>query len=224
MEDWLRLALDVALIGCVGTGLVQAARLIRHLSNLQQGREDMERFVREFNATVTRAETGIKELRYAARESGDDLEKLVDKAVMVRDELQFLVESADQIAERLSHTATYAVQTNEKEAEIIPLQEAKIEKKSPSAPPTSLSQEGNSELRQSAKPQTTTSNIQNPNARRPVSSNAVTNAASPSSAPSAAALSSLAAKIADARSASKVSPAAASRAEQELLQALQNLR
>src|ERR1700752_5346920 len=102
MSEWIRSALDLVLIALVVAGLVQATRLIWHLAGLRQGRIDMERFVREFNATVIRAEAGIKGLRMAARDTGDDLEKLVEKAGMVRDELQYLVESGDQIAERLS--------------------------------------------------------------------------------------------------------------------------
>ena len=108
MSEWVRSILDLVLIVMVGIGLVQAARLIRHLAGLQQGRVDMERFVREFNATVMRAEAGIKNLRSAARESGDDLEKLVEKSNMVRDELRFIVESADQLANRLTSAASGA--------------------------------------------------------------------------------------------------------------------
>ncbi|MFY9288626.1 MAG: DUF6468 domain-containing protein [Alphaproteobacteria bacterium] len=106
MSEWIRTLLDLALIGVVAAGLVQASRLIQHLAGLRQGRIDMERFVHEFNATVMRAEAGIKGLRQAARDTGDDLEKLVEKGSMVRDELHILVESADQIAERLSKAAT----------------------------------------------------------------------------------------------------------------------
>lgn len=106
MGEWVRSALDIILILMVGAGLYQAARLIRHLAGLRQGRVEMERFVHEFNATVIRAEAGIKGLRNAARESGDDLEKLVEKATLLRDELGYIVESADQLADRLSQTAT----------------------------------------------------------------------------------------------------------------------
>src|ERR1700679_1326358 len=103
--EWMRAIIDLVLIGMIGVGLVQAARLIRHLAGLRQGRLEMERFVHEFNATVIRAEAGIKGLRLAARESGDDLEKLVEKAILVRDDLSFIVQSADSIAERLSQSA-----------------------------------------------------------------------------------------------------------------------
>jgi uncharacterized protein DUF6468 len=109
MNPWIGLSLDVTLILLVGVGLVQAARLIRHLEGLRQGRVEMEQFVREFNATVMRAEAGIKGLRQAARDSGDDLEKLVEKALLIRDELHFIVESADQVASRLSQGASTAM-------------------------------------------------------------------------------------------------------------------
>lgn len=116
MAEWIRSLLDIVLIVMVGIGLYQAVRLIRHLAGLRQGRVEMERFVHDFNSTVLRAEAGIKGLRHAARESGDDLERLVEKANSIRDELQFLVESADQLAERLSQSAS-AVSHSDKKAE-----------------------------------------------------------------------------------------------------------
>jgi len=142
----------MVLIGLVTAGLVQAVRLIRHLAGLRQGRMEMERFVHEFNSTVARAEAGIKGLRQAARESGDDLEKLVEKAVLMRDELQFIVASADQIANRLSQGAASAVRTSEKNAdtrsETRPAPEARtgevvtpLTAKKPHVPPSSRAEQ-----------------------------------------------------------------------------------
>jgi hypothetical protein len=109
MSALINIILDVVLIGLVTAGIVQATRLIRHLSGLNEGRVEMERFVREFNNVVIRAESGIKNLRQAARDSGNDLENMVDKAVLMRDELQIIVESADRIAGRLTQEATNAI-------------------------------------------------------------------------------------------------------------------
>ncbi len=106
MTQWLGLLLDVALIAVVATGVVQALRLIRQLQDLRASRAEMERFVRDFNSAVIRAEAGVKGLRSVARESGDDLEKLIEKAGLVRDELHFIVESAEGVAERLTQKAT----------------------------------------------------------------------------------------------------------------------
>ena len=125
MDEWIRSSLDIILILMVGVGLYQATRLIKQLMSLRQSRGEMERFVHEFNATVIRAEAGIKGLRSAARDSGDDLEKLVEKALMVRDELQFIVESADQIAERLSQSAANAMRPDKKYEAAKPVPEVK---------------------------------------------------------------------------------------------------
>ncbi len=163
MNVWISLALDVILIGLVGAGLVQASRLLRQLAELRQSRVEMERFVQDFNATVMRAEAGIKGLRQTARDSGDDLENLLGKANSIREELQFIIESADQIASRLTQNASSAV-------------------RAPEAPP-----EMRAEARVPAKP-------------------------AMESSPAAAPL-----------PARKLSAAAASRAEQELMQVLEKL-
>jgi hypothetical protein len=113
MTEWIGLILDSVLIVVVGIGVVQAIRLIRQLQDLRASRAEMERFVRDFNSAVSRAEAGIKTLRSTARESGDDLEKLVEKAGMVRDELTFIVESADGLAERLSVAASKVMHSDQ---------------------------------------------------------------------------------------------------------------
>ncbi|MDD3029605.1 MAG: DUF6468 domain-containing protein [Alphaproteobacteria bacterium] len=120
MMAWLGLLLDSALIVIVGVGVVQAVRLIRQLKDLKKGRSEMETFVRDFNNAVIRAEAGIKALRTAARESGDDLEKLVEKAGLVRDELTFIVESADGVADRLSSAAAQAMRKEAEKVETPP--------------------------------------------------------------------------------------------------------
>jgi hypothetical protein len=144
MSEWVGPALDILLIVMIGAGLVQVSRLIGHLVGLKKSRGEMERFVHEFGSTVSRAEAGIKALKQAARDSGDDLEHLVDKAGMIRDELKFIVDSADQLAERLTAAASSAVRPepkakSESRAEAKP--EPRIETPPPAEPPavTSLS-------------------------------------------------------------------------------------
>lgn len=110
--------LDLALIGLLGFGIYCALRLSRQLAGLNAGRAEMERFVLEFGTTVQRAEAGIQGLKMAARTGGDDLEQLIDKAQALRDELHFLVASADQIATRLSDTAAATARLSQIKTEI----------------------------------------------------------------------------------------------------------
>ena len=106
MSGILSLVLDLALIGLLIVGIGYAVRLTRQLTGLRASRSEMERFVLDFSTTVERAEAGVRGLKQAARSGGDDLEQMIEKAQMLRDELHFLVESADKIATRLSESAT----------------------------------------------------------------------------------------------------------------------
>lgn len=123
---YLNILLDLALIGLLVVGINYAMKLSKQLAAMRAAHVEMERFVDDFNGTVTRAEAGIKGLKNTARTCGDDLEKLIDKGHLLRDELHFLTESADQIATRLSSSAsqvartatTAAASTQAKEAEI----------------------------------------------------------------------------------------------------------
>ncbi len=105
---YVSLFLDFILIGLLVAGIAYAVKLTRQLAEMRASRAEMERFVLEFNATVMRAEAGIKGLKNASRSAGDDLEKLIERGQNLRDELHFLIESADQIASRLSDKASTA--------------------------------------------------------------------------------------------------------------------
>lgn len=111
--EFLSILLDIALIGLLAVGIHFAIKLSKQLSDMRSARADMERFIIEFNSTVGRAEAGIRGLKNTARSSGDDLEKLIDKGHLLRDELHFLTESADQIANRLSSSASHAARPQE---------------------------------------------------------------------------------------------------------------
>lgn len=105
MAEILTNLISLILIATVSTGIVYARKLLKQLQELRASRTEMERFVLEFSSSVQRAEAGVKGLRLAARESGDDLEKLLEKGQLLRDELHFLIESADQMASRISNQA-----------------------------------------------------------------------------------------------------------------------
>lgn len=105
---YVSLFFDFVLIGLLAAGISYAVKLTKQLAEMRASRAEMERFVLDFNATVTRAEAGIRGLKNASREAGDDLEKLIERGHNLRDELHFLIESADQIASRLSEKASTA--------------------------------------------------------------------------------------------------------------------
>ncbi|MFA6279351.1 MAG: DUF6468 domain-containing protein [Bdellovibrionales bacterium] len=113
MTSLIGFVLDIVLIGFLIAGISYAIKLTQQLADMRAQRADMERFVAVFSSTVERAEAGIRGLKSVSRSSGDDLERLIEKGQSLRDELHFLTESADQIATRLSNTATQMTRGSE---------------------------------------------------------------------------------------------------------------
>jgi len=134
MDFVFSLVLDLVLIALLITGIVHALKLSRQLQDLKASRTDMQKFVIDFIATVMRAEAGVRGLKQASRESGDDLEKLIEKGTLLRDELHFLVESADQVASRLSSLASTAARASTPEPAHAPKHAAPATKKPEPAP------------------------------------------------------------------------------------------
>jgi len=119
----LSFGIDLLLIGLLISGLFYAIRLTRQLTIMRESHAEMQQFVANFNATVARAEAGIRGLKTISRQTGDDLEALIENGQKIRDELHFLIESADQIATRLSDKAASATRSSRTSEEATPAPE-----------------------------------------------------------------------------------------------------
>jgi hypothetical protein len=98
-----QIMLDLLMISLLGVGVYYALRLEKQLRLLRASNTEMAQYTAEFGRTVDRAEAGIKSLKLAARESGDDLEKLIERAKALQDELQFVVDHADSLATKITN-------------------------------------------------------------------------------------------------------------------------
>lgn len=103
-------AMDVLVLLALAATIFFAARLSIHLKVFRAGRDDMEKLVADLGRNVARAEETIAGLRGAARESGRDLQALINEARAVLDELTIMTESAGNIAGRLERAAGAAPQ------------------------------------------------------------------------------------------------------------------
>ena len=99
--DIIKLLLDVVMIGLLGAGVYFALRLEKQLRVLRTSNAEMAKYTAEFARNIDRAEAGIKSLKQTARTSGDDLEKLLDRAATIREELQFVVDYANCQADKI---------------------------------------------------------------------------------------------------------------------------
>jgi hypothetical protein len=96
--EWM---LEIVLIALLGATLFQAIRLERALGVLKRDRASLETLVIGFNASTHQAESGIQRLRAAADSAGREIESQLTKSVSLKDDLSFLTERGDRLADRL---------------------------------------------------------------------------------------------------------------------------
>jgi len=96
--EWM---LEIVLIVLLGATLFQAIRLERALGVLKRDRTSLESLVVGFNASTHQAESGIQRLHAAADGAGRQIESQLAKSVSLKDDLSFLTERGDRLADRL---------------------------------------------------------------------------------------------------------------------------
>lgn len=107
MEDG-KLILDIIVSILLAATIAYAWTLNRRLGELRRNRDEMARLVNAFNDATARAEAGIPKLRRAADEAGATLQERVEKAQTLRDDLAFMIERAEGMANRLEGTVRQA--------------------------------------------------------------------------------------------------------------------
>jgi hypothetical protein len=96
--EWL---LELALIVLLALTLFHALRLERALGVLRRDRAALEELVAGFNASSRQAEQGIERLRAAADGAGRQVARQVEAAATLKDDLGFLMERGERLADRL---------------------------------------------------------------------------------------------------------------------------
>jgi hypothetical protein len=105
--DW-RLVLDLVISVLLVATIGYAIALNNRLGSLRRNRSDLAKTIVAFNEATLRAETAIPKLRRAAEEAGGALQERVEKAQSLRDDLAFMIERADTMANRLENAVRSA--------------------------------------------------------------------------------------------------------------------
>lgn len=101
MTAYLPLILDGVVAALLIATIVYAVTLNRQLARLRDGRAELADYIKGLNDATANAEAAVRGLRKAAGETGEQLQRSVDKAQALRDELQFMIESGNALADRL---------------------------------------------------------------------------------------------------------------------------
>lgn len=96
--DWV---LELILVALLGVTLVHAVRLERALRILRQDRTALGEAIAGFDDSARQAEAGIGRLQSATAESAQLLGRRLDQGAMLKDDLAFLIERGEAVADRL---------------------------------------------------------------------------------------------------------------------------
>ena len=96
--QWL---LEIVLMALLAATLFHAVRLERALGVLKRDRAVLEELVAGFNASTRQAEAGIERLRAAADGAGRQLAHQIVTGSALKDDLAFLGERGERLADRL---------------------------------------------------------------------------------------------------------------------------
>lgn len=101
----LSMILDGAVILLLAAVIFFASRLSLYLRDFRAGRKDMDKLIRELSSSVEKADRAMAGLREAARDSGRDLQSMINEAKALTDELQLMSEAGNNMARRMETVA-----------------------------------------------------------------------------------------------------------------------
>jgi hypothetical protein len=96
--EWI---LDLALVILLTATLIHAVRLERALGVLKRDRVALEALVESFNASTHAAESGIERLRATTDGAGRQIQRQIEIATALKDDLTFMVQRGEGLADRL---------------------------------------------------------------------------------------------------------------------------
>ena len=93
--------LEIVLVVLLLATLIQALRLERALGMLKRDRVSLEALIAGFNASTRQAEAGVERLKLAADTAGRKMDQQIAASHTMKDDLLFLTERGDRLADRL---------------------------------------------------------------------------------------------------------------------------
>lgn len=105
MTEGFAMIMDIVILALLAATVYLAFRLNINLARFRQSRSEMEGLVGRLTANIDKAEQAIQGMQNAARNAGRDLDEIVSDARALSDELKFMNETGNNLANRLEKLA-----------------------------------------------------------------------------------------------------------------------
>lgn len=102
MSPTISLVLDLVMVGLLVATIAYAIILNRQIARLRESRGELAELIQGLNDAMAKADSSVRGMKAAAHNTGEGLQKAIEKAAALRDELQFMVEAGNTLADRLS--------------------------------------------------------------------------------------------------------------------------
>lgn len=99
----LELIINLIIIALLVPMIIYAYRLNKNLTILRQNQNSLAKLVQALNEATFKAENSIPKLKSVTEHSSEGLKEVVDNAKELKDDLMFINERADNLADRLEH-------------------------------------------------------------------------------------------------------------------------
>ncbi|HYH38158.1 MAG TPA: DUF6468 domain-containing protein, partial [Azospirillum sp.] len=96
------LVLDLVMVGLLVATIAYAIILNRQIVRLRESRGELAELIQGLNDAMAKADTSVRGMKATAHNTGEGLQKTIEKAATLRDELQFMIEAGNTLADRLS--------------------------------------------------------------------------------------------------------------------------
>ena len=101
--DNLELIINLLIIVLLVPTIIYAYKLNKNLTLLRENQTSLSRLISSLNDATLKAEHSIPKLKNATEASSQSLKDVVDNAKSLRDDLSFINERADNLADRLEN-------------------------------------------------------------------------------------------------------------------------
>ena len=99
--DNFELLINILIIFLLIPTIIFAYRLNKNLNILRQNQSSLAKLVSSLNEATFKAENSIPKLKSVTENSSEDLKEVVDSAKLLKDDLMFINDRANNLADRL---------------------------------------------------------------------------------------------------------------------------
>lgn len=93
--------LDGTIIFLLVAAMIYGYRLNRRISIIHNSRKELGDLFKVFDQTIVKAYASVEDLKFASQEAGAQLQKKVDQAVLLIDDISFVAERAEKLLDTM---------------------------------------------------------------------------------------------------------------------------